>query len=103
STSTATTMALLSLHDALPIFLVPVMIVNGTSDLQIGLSETELLQKAKPEAKYLMIQNMNLVLKEVKNVSENQQSYSNPDFPVVRSEEHTSELQSRENLVCRLR
>src|SRR5690606_40247813 len=25
-----------------------------------------------------------------------------PDAPLVRSEEHTSELQSRENLVCRL-
>src|SRR5436309_9143662 len=24
------------------------------------------------------------------------------DFPIARSEEHTSELQSRENLVCRL-
>lgn len=62
---------------------VPVMIVNGTADLQIHLSETELLQKAKPDAKYLIVENMNHVLKEVKDVSENQQSYSNPDFPVV--------------------
>src|SRR5690606_4422208 len=28
--------------------------------------------------------------------------YPNPDSPFLRSEEHTSELQSRENLVCRL-
>src|SRR5690606_29955416 len=27
---------------------------------------------------------------------------SDPEVPVIRSEEHTSELQSRENLVCRL-
>src|SRR5436309_11047279 len=26
----------------------------------------------------------------------------NPDMPAERSEEHTSELQSRENIVCRL-
>lgn len=62
---------------------VPVMIVNGTSDLQIGLSETQLLKKAKPEADYLIIENMNHVLKEVKDVTENQQSYGNPDLPVA--------------------
>ena len=62
---------------------VPVMIVNGTADLQIQLSETELLQKAKPNAKYLIVENMNHVLKEVKDVTENQQSYGNPDLPVV--------------------
>src|SRR5690606_39276494 len=28
--------------------------------------------------------------------------YSGPDYGMPRSEEHTSELQSRENLVCRL-
>src|SRR5690606_22338068 len=47
---------------------VPIMIVNGTADLQIQLSETELLQKAKPDAKYLIVENMNHVLKEVKDV-----------------------------------
>src|SRR5690606_40767441 len=29
-------------------------------------------------------------------------NYERYDVPIVRSEEHTSELQSRENLVCRL-
>ncbi len=62
---------------------VPVMIVNGTSDSQIQLSETELLQKAKPDAKYLIIENMNHVLKEIKDLAEDQKSYGNPDLPVV--------------------
>lgn len=62
---------------------IPVMIINGTSDLQVLVSEAELLQKAKPDSNYLIIENMNHVLKEVKDLAENQKSYSNPDLPVV--------------------
>ncbi len=62
---------------------VPVMIINGTSDSQIQLSETELLKKAKPDSEYLIIENMNHVLKEVKDLAEDQKSYGNPDLPVV--------------------
>lgn len=62
---------------------IPVMITNGTSDLQVLVSEAELLQKAKPDAKYLIIENMNHVLKEVKDLEENQKSYTDPDLPVV--------------------
>lgn len=61
----------------------PVMIINGTSDLQVLVSEAELLQKAKPEATYLIIENMNHVLKEVQDLEENQKSYTDPDLPVV--------------------
>ncbi len=62
---------------------IPVMIINGTVDLQVTVSEAELLKKAKPDAVYLIIENMNHVLKEVKDVTENQQSYTNPDLPVA--------------------
>src|SRR5690554_3521013 len=62
---------------------IPVMIINGTADLQVTVSEAELLKKARPEAKYLIITDMNHVLKEVKDDTENQQSYTNPDLPVA--------------------
>lgn len=62
---------------------IPVMIINGTSDLQVLVSEAELLQKAKPEATYLIIENMNHVLKEVQDMTQNQKSYTDPDLPVV--------------------
>lgn len=63
---------------------VPVMIVNGTKDIQVTVSEAETLHKAKPEAEYLIIENMNHVLKEIKgDLAENQKSYTNPDLPVM--------------------
>src|SRR5690606_39956137 len=40
---------------------------------------------------------------DILNVDWSEGSYANPNDPILnRSEEHTSELQSRENLVCRL-
>lgn len=63
---------------------IPVLIVNGTKDLQAKVTEAELLKGAKPEAKLVVIQNMNHVLKEIKGGdAENGQSYANPDLPVM--------------------
>jgi len=61
---------------------IPVMIINGTADLQVQVSEAEALKQAKPDTEYLIIQDMNHVLKIVKNMAENQNSYANPDLPV---------------------
>ncbi|MFA7445776.1 MAG: alpha/beta hydrolase [Flavobacteriaceae bacterium] len=61
----------------------PVMIINGTSDLQITVSEAELLKQAKPEARYLIVEKMNHVLKEVNDINENQKSYTDPNLPVM--------------------
>src|SRR5207302_10361799 len=68
----------LSLHDALPIF--PVEVLRGEKVIEVrphGVNKGLIVEKARaalPEGALL----------------------------VARSEEHTSELQSRENLVCRL-
>jgi len=62
---------------------IPIMITNGTSDLQVTVSEAELLQKAQPKATYLIIENMNHVLKKVADLNENQKSYTDPDMPVA--------------------
>ncbi len=62
----------------------PVLIINGTKDIQVKVSEAELLRKAKPEARYVVIENMNHVLKEIKgDMQENIQSYNQPELPVI--------------------
>ncbi|GET46140.1 alpha/beta hydrolase [Capnocytophaga felis] len=60
----------------------PVLIVNGTSDLQVPVSEEEILKEASPNAKFCIIEEMNHVLKTVTNSVENMQSYANPDLPI---------------------
>jgi uncharacterized protein len=63
---------------------IPTLIVNGTKDIQVGVTDAELLKKAKPNAKLEIITNMNHVLKEIKgDNAENMASYSNPNLPVI--------------------
>jgi alpha/beta superfamily hydrolase len=64
---------------------IPVLIINGTRDIQVPVSDAELLQRAKPDAKLSIIANMNHVFKEVKtdDRQENVATYSNADLPVV--------------------
>lgn len=60
---------------------VPVLIVQGTTDIQVDTSNAYALAAAKPGAKLVMIQNMNHVLKEVsRDISDNQLSYVDPGF-----------------------
>lgn len=62
----------------------PVLIVNGTHDLQVPVSNAELLHEAKEEAGLLIIENMNHVLKEVPEEEEkNIAAYSDPDLPLA--------------------
>lgn len=60
------------------------LLINGTIDLQVSISEAELLKKAKPEAKLEIIENMNHIFKEIKgDNSENMKSYSDSNLPVT--------------------
>lgn len=62
---------------------IPVLIVNGTKDIQVGVQEAELLKQAKPDAKLVIVENMNHIFKEIKgDKTENIASYTNPDLPV---------------------
>ncbi|SFF16782.1 alpha/beta hydrolase [Flavobacterium xueshanense] len=62
----------------------PVLIVNGTKDLQVAISEAELLKKAKPEGELVLIENMNHIFKKISgDDTENMKSYSNPDVPIA--------------------
>ncbi len=62
---------------------IPILIINGTKDLQVLQSDAESLHKANPKSKIKIIQNMNHVFKEIKIDAENLKSYSNPKLPVV--------------------
>jgi pimeloyl-ACP methyl ester carboxylesterase len=60
---------------------VPVLIVQGTTDLQVGVDDAKRLAAANPKATLLVIEGMNHVLKEVPADREKQiASYSNPDL-----------------------
>ena len=63
---------------------IPVLIINGDKDIQVQVSEAELLKNAKPDATYVIIENMNHVLKEIKgNDLENSKSYNIYNLPVA--------------------
>ena len=61
---------------------IPILIVQGTNYLQVEDKEAQLLKEAQPKAQLLLIEGMNHVLKKVKTLEENQQSYLNPDLPI---------------------
>ena len=61
----------------------PVLIINGDNDLQIAVSEAELLKEGQPEAAYEIIPGMNHVLKTVEgDLMANYQTYNDPELPL---------------------
>lgn len=60
---------------------IPVLLLNGTKDLQVTATEAEKLKKAKPDATMVIIDNMNHVLKTITgDDAENKASYTEPDI-----------------------
>ncbi len=63
---------------------IPIFIINGDNDIQVSLTEADLLHKAKPGATYLVVSKMNHVLKKIEgNGLENQKSYNDYNMPVM--------------------
>ena len=64
---------------------VPVLIAQGTHDWQVKVEDAKALAAAKPDAKLLLVEGMNHVLKETASADPRQQlpSYSDPSLPVV--------------------
>ncbi|WP_339738345.1 alpha/beta fold hydrolase [uncultured Sunxiuqinia sp.] len=61
----------------------PVFIIQGSTDLQVSVEDAKLLSSAKPDAKLLIIDNMNHVLKESdSDIQSNMATYSNPALPL---------------------
>ncbi len=60
----------------------PVLIINGTTDLQVSENEAKILHKANPNSELFIIENMNHVFKTVTNFNDNYRSMNNPDLPI---------------------
>ncbi|WP_310992426.1 alpha/beta hydrolase family protein [Aequorivita marina] len=63
---------------------IPVLILNGDNDIQVQVSEAELLKEAKPDAQFEIIPKMNHIFKEVEgNALENSKTYNIHNLPVM--------------------
>lgn len=63
---------------------IPVLIVQGTTDIQVGVDQAEALELAKPDARLSIIPGMNHVLKIVPADSQRQlASYGDPALPLA--------------------
>ena len=61
----------------------PILLINGTKDLQVSESEATLLKEANPKATLIFIQNMNHVLFEIEGGDlENSKSYNESFRPI---------------------
>ena len=63
---------------------VPVLILQGTTDLQVSVENAELLAEANPGARLRIIANMNHILKEAPiDPQANVTTYSDPELPLA--------------------
>lgn len=62
---------------------IPILIINGTKDIQVPPSDAELLNKANPKSTLKIIENMNHIFKEITVDEDNIKSYSDPKLPVI--------------------
>ncbi len=63
---------------------IPVLVVQGTTDIQVGMEDAEALRKAAPDAELVVVEGMNHVLKEVPADPMRQRaSYVDPSLPVA--------------------
>ncbi|MFJ5771215.1 alpha/beta hydrolase family protein [Psychrobacillus sp. NPDC093180] len=63
----------------------PILLVNGTLDIQVPVKDAELLHEAKKGSDLLIVDKMNHVLKEAPADREgNIATYSNPDLPLAK-------------------
>jgi pimeloyl-ACP methyl ester carboxylesterase len=61
----------------------PVLIVQGTTDIQVGVADARRLAAAKPDAQLHIIEGMNHVLKHASTPQEQQEAYTDPSKPLV--------------------
>ncbi|MDR2917081.1 MAG: alpha/beta hydrolase [Tannerella sp.] len=62
---------------------IPVLIIQGTKDIQVSTEDATLLHKANPKSKLVIIENMNHIFKDVAgDEQENIATYSNKSLPI---------------------
>ncbi len=60
----------------------PILLINGTKDLQVPVEDAQQLHKANPKTELLIIEDMNHVLMEIKKDEDNMKSYFNTGFSI---------------------
>ena len=60
---------------------IPVLIINGTSDVQVDVKQAAMLKEAKPEAQLVILENMNHVFRSIEgnDALTNTKSYNEPN------------------------
>ena len=73
---------------------IPILIIQGTTDIQVTENDASLLSKAQPSAELKLIKNMNHVLKDCDTMDKEKQKtiYDSPDLPL--NKELTTEIVS---------
>lgn len=61
---------------------IPVLIINGTKDIQVSVQEAEILHQANPKSEVVIIENMNHIFKKIEKDEDNLKSYSNPKLDI---------------------
>ncbi len=61
---------------------IPVLLLQGTKDLQVTQQDATILHKSNPKARLVFIENMNHVLKDIEKDDDNLKSYYSPDYPI---------------------
>lgn len=61
---------------------IPILILNGTKDLQTKVNQAKKLHDANPKSQLKLIEGMNHVLKTIEKDEDNLKSYSSPDYPL---------------------
>ena len=62
---------------------IPILILNGTKDIQVPPSDAQLLHAANPKSEFKIIENMNHIFKEILVDEDNAKSYNSPNIPVI--------------------
>ncbi len=74
---------------------IPILIIQGTTDIQVTVQQSENLKNAIPKAKYVLIPEMNHVLKEApEDRQKNMETYGNENLPL-----HTELVNSLDNFI----
>lgn len=62
---------------------IPVLLINGSNDLQVGEEEAQQLKEANPKAQLLILENMNHILRKIEGDDlENSKSYNEASLPL---------------------
>ena len=63
---------------------IPVLIIQGTNDIQVSVNDAKLLAKAKPSAKLVLIKNMNHIFRTLESTDKaaNAATYNDASLPI---------------------